>query len=154
MTSGDHIYDLVLFGVLGDLSRRKLLPALYQLEKAELLDEQTRIIGVARDSYSNEQFALEVKQSISQFVPSSQFNDEVWQRLSARLVYCEIDLTDKAGYQALAGLFKSNTEHSKRAVISYLATPPALFSNVMRRACECWLEPLSITRRVRKATRS
>ena len=48
--------DFAIFGVLGDLSRRKLLPSLYQLDKVGLLHEQTRIIGVARHEISRDEF--------------------------------------------------------------------------------------------------
>jgi len=87
MPSSEQIYDLVLFGVLGDLSRRKLLPALYQLEKAGLLEPSSRIIGVARDSLSEEQFREEVKASVTQFSPTAQFDEKDWQRMQARLHY-------------------------------------------------------------------
>ena len=52
--------DFVLFGTLGDLSRRKLLPSLYQLEKAELIHPDTTIVGVARHEMELEDYIAEV----------------------------------------------------------------------------------------------
>ena len=46
--------DLVMFGALGDLARRKLIPSLYQLEKAELIAPETTIVGVARQESTDE----------------------------------------------------------------------------------------------------
>ena len=54
MNGDKQACDFTIFGVLGDLSRRKLIPSLYQLDKAGLLDEDTRIIGVARHDLSQE----------------------------------------------------------------------------------------------------
>ena len=60
--------DLVIFGVLGDLSRRKLIPSLYQLEKAGLIESGTRIIGVARHVLSDEEFLARVSERLDAFV--------------------------------------------------------------------------------------
>mgnify|MGYP000619188290 CR=1 FL=1 len=53
--------DFVLFGTRGDLARRKLLPSIYQLEKADLLHADTKIIGVARQTFSLEEYIALVK---------------------------------------------------------------------------------------------
>ncbi len=60
--------DFTIFGVLGDLSRRKLIPSLYQLDKAGMLHEDTRIIGVARHDLEQDGFVDEVRESLSTFV--------------------------------------------------------------------------------------
>ncbi len=52
--------EIVIFGALGDLSRRKLLPSLYQLELAGLLNDDARIIAVARDELSLEEFSQQL----------------------------------------------------------------------------------------------
>lgn len=80
MTTAAECCDLILFGSLGDLARRKLLPALYQLEKAELFHDDSRIIGVAREALSADDFRERVKQSLKEFVTKEQIDDEVWQR--------------------------------------------------------------------------
>lgn len=123
MTTQAACCDFILFGSLGDLARRKLLPALYQLEKAELLHAETRIIGVAREPMSNDEYRKNVKQCLEKFVTKEQIADDVWQRFSEKLFYCEIDLADLEAYAALADLVDSTTH----TPISYFATPPSLF---------------------------
>ncbi|RWX48605.1 Glucose-6-phosphate dehydrogenase, NAD binding domain [Candidatus Electrothrix communis] len=51
--------DFIIFGVMGDLAQRKLLPSLYQLEKSGLLNYDTRIVGVARHELDQEAFQTE-----------------------------------------------------------------------------------------------
>ena len=64
MDSSFEACDFVLFGTKGDLSRRKLLPSLYQLEKAGLLHPDTTIVGVARQELTSEDYVDEVFQII------------------------------------------------------------------------------------------
>ncbi|MDN7124164.1 glucose-6-phosphate dehydrogenase [Pseudidiomarina terrestris] len=123
MTTAAECCDLILFGSLGDLARRKLLPALYQLEKAELLHAESRIIGVARDAMSAEDFRERVQQSLKEFVTKEQIDNEVWQRFAKKLHYCGLDLADLEAYDDLAQLVTPN----QRAPICYFATPPSLF---------------------------
>ena len=59
--------DFVLFGTNGDLARRKLLPSLYQLEKADLMHAETKVIGVARQDISTEEYVALVKENIEKF---------------------------------------------------------------------------------------
>lgn len=123
MTTAATCCDLILFGTLGDLARRKLLPALYQLEKAELLHQDSRVIGVARDAMSTDDYRARVRESLQQFVTKESIDEEVWQRFSAKLVYCAVDLADLEAYSALGDI----ADPVKRTPISYFATPPALF---------------------------
>ena len=64
MNDDKQACDFTIFGVLGDLSRRKLIPSLYQLDRAGLLHENTRIIGVARHDLSQEDFLNKVRESL------------------------------------------------------------------------------------------
>ncbi|RTE86283.1 MULTISPECIES: glucose-6-phosphate dehydrogenase [Gammaproteobacteria] len=132
MTSAEQKYDLVLFGVLGDLSRRKLLPALYQLERANLLDENSLIVGVAREELTEKQFQQEVKASLQRFIPVAEFDDSIWLRMAERLRYCELDLADSDGFQKLPSVLNNENNNSSRSVMSYLAVPPSLFAQVCK----------------------
>lgn len=123
MTISARCCDLILFGTLGDLARRKLIPALYQLEKAYLLNRDTRIIGVAREQLSGPDYQEWVKRQLKEFVIKEQIDDSVWQRFSEKLHYCALDLREIASYQTL----KEFTNSNACTPISYFATPPALF---------------------------
>ena len=115
--------DLILFGTLGDLARRKLLPALYQLDRAGLLHDASRIIGVARDGLSVSEYRQRVADSLGKFITKEPLDEAVVERFCARLSYCGIDLAELEAYAALT----DHVDSSSRTVISYFATPPALF---------------------------
>ncbi|TDF41508.1 glucose-6-phosphate dehydrogenase [Alteromonadaceae bacterium M269] len=116
--------DFVLFGTKGDLARRKLLPSLYQLEKAELIPEATKIIGVARQDYSLQEYLDIVLDSLKTF-SGEKVCEETWERLSAKIDYVQIDLTNEDSYQAL----KSHVDVN-RTMVCYFATAPSLFGNI------------------------
>ncbi len=122
-TAQNSACDLLLFGTNGDLARRKLLPALYQLEKAGLLAEQTRIIGIARNAFDQAGYRDMVKQNLSRFVKRETLDEEVWQRLAQRLYYVQLDLAKTEDYLQLTAL----VDPASRISVSYFATPPSLF---------------------------
>ncbi len=117
--------DLVLFGALGDLSRRKLLISLYRLENANLIEDDTRIIGVDRHAHDNAQFVDIAYKSLQAFL-SDELDEAVWQRFSARLGYVQIDLTQVEQYQKL----KTVTDSKARVLVNYFAVSPFLFKSI------------------------
>src|SRR5690554_5775131 len=112
MASTTPCCDFILFGTLGDLARRKLLPALYQLEKAELLHAETRILGVARDEIDADTFVQKVRQSLEKFVGSDNIDPPVWERFAARFDYCDVDLADVNAFATLAKQLSADPERS------------------------------------------
>ncbi len=119
--------DLILFGTKGDLARRKLLPALYQLERAGLLHADTRIIGVARDELSIDGYSELVESNLQKFVKEP-LDADVMARMKAKLHYVQIDLSKEQDYLKL----KAVTDISKRIPVSYFATAPSLFGNISK----------------------
>ncbi len=119
--------DLILFGTKGDLARRKLLPALYQLERAALLHADSRIIGVARDALTQDEYVELVEINLQKFIKEP-IETDVWLRLKAKLLYVQIDLTKEADYLQL----KEVTDPAKRIPVSYFATAPSLFGNICK----------------------
>ncbi|MEW6982969.1 glucose-6-phosphate dehydrogenase [Colwelliaceae bacterium 6471] len=117
--------EIIIFGVLGDLSRRKLLPALYQLDCAGLLNAESRIVGVARQEHELKEFAEIVEESLRTFI-SEELNKEVLQRFIARLVYQTLDFKAVASYKHLATTLTNG--HEKR--IYYFSTPPAIYGDI------------------------
>ena len=117
--------EMVIFGALGDLSRRKLLPALYQLDLAGLLHADTRIVGVARHEYTDKEFTDFVSENLTTFV-SEGLNEEVYQRFLTRLVYQQLDFKETNSYSALADtLAKGNDTR-----VYYFSTPPAIYGDI------------------------
>lgn len=119
--------DLILFGTKGDLARRKLIPALYQLEKSALLNPSSRIIGVARDAMSLSEYQDFVETNLTKFVKQG-IEAEVFERLKARLVYVQADLTQESDYEAL----KAVTSPESHIPVSYFATAPSLFGPICK----------------------
>lgn len=122
-TDSKYPCDFILFGTLGDLSCRKLLPALYQLERAQLLHPQTQIIGCGREELSLAAYIDFIKKKVQNFLTDT-INEEVWLRLTAKMSYCSIDFTDLNAYQKLADYVKPE----QNIAISYFAIPPALYA--------------------------
>lgn len=117
--------DLILFGTKGDLARRKLLPALYQLEKAGLLHIDSRITGVARDEMTLADYIELVETNLQKFVKEP-LDADVLTRLKAKLQYVQIDLTQADDYLKLTAV----TDIKSRIPVSYFATAPSLFGNI------------------------
>ncbi|WDE09667.1 glucose-6-phosphate dehydrogenase [Thalassomonas haliotis] len=117
--------EIVLFGALGDLSRRKLLPALYQLDLAGLLHPKSRILGVARTDMDIKGFSDFVETNLNEFVGEG-LNSEVLDRFLSRLVYQQLDFSQSAAFKNLAQALKQG--HKTR--IYYFSTPPAIYGAI------------------------
>lgn len=111
---------LLIFGVTGDLARRKLFTALYHLEAAGLLHTDTRITGIARSDMDNEGFVDHVLENLKRFTsrPQPLFLD----RLCQRLDYVSIDFNDSDHFSRLVPILDSGLPR-----IFYLATPAAIY---------------------------
>jgi glucose-6-phosphate 1-dehydrogenase len=118
--------DFVLFGTKGDLARRKLLPSLYQLEKADLIHAETKVIGVARQEYSQEEYLAIVKETVENFT-NEEICADTWAKFEARLTYVRVDMKNEASYKA----FKAHVD-PKRTMVCYFATPPSIFGDICR----------------------
>jgi glucose-6-phosphate 1-dehydrogenase len=126
-TPGAKACDFVLFGTKGDLARRKLLPSLYQLDKAGLLNVDTKVIGVAKDAFTHEEFNELVVKALREFV-KEELCEETLARFLTRCHYIGTNFTESEGYQA----FHELLEPSKRVMVSYFATPPSIFGDICR----------------------
>lgn len=117
--------DLVIFGALGDLSRRKLFISLFRLEKAKLIENDTRIIGIDRHEMQNDEFRETIHKSLQAFLNDT-IDQTVWSRFSARLSYLKIDLTQLDQYLRLHEI----TDGQSRVMVNYFAVSPFLFTNI------------------------
>ena len=127
-------FALIIFGITGNLSAIKLLPALYDLEEHGLLPEEVTIIGTARDAISREDFAKLFDNALHQENRHHQhpINPEVAKKLLSRISYMHGDLTDPKFYSKLKTELdqKQNSCPSCRNRIFYLATYPNLYQTI------------------------
>ena len=117
--------DLVLFGSHGDLARRKLIPSLYQLEKAELIAPESTVIGVARQESTDEGYVDLARESLEQFMKEP-IDNAVWERFARRLRYARIDLTQPDQY----GRLQAKLDQTQQETVHYFAVSPALFGSI------------------------
>lgn len=117
--------DLVIFGALGDLSRRKLLVSLYRLEKADLIIQDTHIIGIDRLPEDSSGFVAITLKSLLEFL-GEEIDNTVWTKFSSRLSYLKIDLTQPDQFQQLHTVIDQKT----RVMVNYFSVPPSLFKNI------------------------
>jgi glucose-6-phosphate 1-dehydrogenase len=117
--------DFTIFGVLGDLSQRNLLPSLYQLEKAGLLHTETRVIGVARHELGHDAFLEEIRAKLQTFVREP-LEPETTERLLARMRYVLINLDVPEEYKRLLEII----DQRMRVFVSYFSVAPSLFGPI------------------------
>ena len=117
--------DLVIYGALGDLSKRKLIISLYRLENANFLEADTRIIGVDLHDIESKAFVEIAHKSLEDFL-SDDIDRIVWKRFSARLSYLRIDLTKPEQYKQLNTVI----DQKSRIMVNYFAVSPFLFKNI------------------------
>lgn len=117
---------MVIFGASGDLTSRKLIPALYLQFQRGKLPETTRVVGVARSVFSDEQWRLELAESTQKFVKDA-FDNESWQRFAAGLFYVPGDINAEADFANLASRLSEVEQHKPTDRVYYVATMPQLY---------------------------
>jgi glucose-6-phosphate 1-dehydrogenase len=121
--------SIVIFGASGDLTARKLIPALYHLFKDQQMPPAFRIIGFARREKTDDSGAPNLPRWTS---PHQTADDAAWQKFSANVHYCMGDITDPAAYQKLEKQLGSfGTPALRSNVLFYLATMPSQFGQVV-----------------------
>jgi glucose-6-phosphate 1-dehydrogenase len=123
--------SIVIFGASGDLTARKLIPALYHLYQDQQMPAAFRVIGFARREKTDDSWRAELRAALDEFSRTKPVNDAVWREFAANVVYCQGDLTDAAAYQKLAALLDAFGDAALRQhLLFYLATPPSQFGEV------------------------
>ena len=122
---------IIIFGATGDLTNRKLLPALYKLEFENLLHKESRVIAFARKEKSDEEFRKEALKAIKKF---SRFdvNRKVWEKLANKVFYHQSEFEDIKGYNMLRRQIKKICSKSvgRCNKVLYLAAPPSSFGAI------------------------
>ena len=124
---------MVICGAAGDLTKRKLLPALYNLASNHLLPEQFAVVGFANRQWSHDMFRKQLSRDIREQLPG-EFQPDLWDWLLRRLYFTRGDLRDPEAYQRLKlVLAEVDAQHGTgSSCLYYLATPPGCFGEIVR----------------------
>jgi glucose-6-phosphate 1-dehydrogenase len=133
MPAHDEPFSLVIFGASGDLTRRKLMPALWSLYAGRTLPEPFAIVSTARTGMSDDEFRRRMREAIGEFARLQPPSEQVWERFAAALTYVAGDPTDPALYRrleaALGAIERSRPGPPSR--LYYCATPPSLYDDII-----------------------
>jgi glucose-6-phosphate 1-dehydrogenase len=123
---------LVIFGASGDLTHKKLMPALYALAVRRLLPPRIAIVGVARTEGDDDAWRDDMKGAVQQHARDP-FRDDVWDELSRRLHYVATDFADAGGEDKLHDLLGKLDEELDLGGnrVFYLAVPPPVFPTIV-----------------------
>jgi len=131
---------MVIFGATGDLTRRKLIPALYNLASQDLLSREFAVIGVGRDPLNTEEARRRVSEGFHQYA-TGPVDEDVWEWFVRRMHYVNGDFSDEATYGRLKeALEKVDKDHSTHGnFFFYLATAPQYFCDIVERLAHAGL---------------
>ncbi len=123
---------IVIFGASGDLTARKLIPALYHLFKDQQLPPEFRVVGFARREKTDESWRAELREDLTRFSRTQPVDDGAWAKFSQNLHYCRGDLNEPKAFQALSKILDGFEPKTLRQnLLFYLATAPSLFTEVV-----------------------
>jgi glucose-6-phosphate 1-dehydrogenase len=128
---------VVIFGASGDLTQRKLMPALYSLAYRRLLPERFAIVGAARSQETDDEFRERMKDAVQRFARDP-FRQDVWDELAAGMRYCALEFEDDAGEDELARVLRE--VDAQRGTLGnrvyYFAVPPSAIETLVREVAE------------------
>ena len=136
---------LVIFGANGDLTMRKLLPALYRLAYERRLPAGFAVIGNSRTSLTDDAFRKKMYDSVKQFLEDSAFDEDLWQEFARKLYYIAGDINDSACYTAIkAKLAEVEKDHATGGnILYYLSTQPSYYGPAIDHLGAAGLAPKS-----------
>ena len=133
-TAPDLPLDMIIFGGGGDLSARKLLPALYMAHLHGNLPPETRIIAVGRKDWTQEQYLAFMEEHSRPFVDKEALDPQAWDKFLALFAYVRIDIGAAGDYSRLCATARRGAQR-----VFYLATSPELFTTICDNLSACGL---------------
>ncbi len=118
---------IVIFGASGDLTRRKLIPALYSLAASGRLPPETAVLGTSRTAYTDDQFRRKLREAAGKYAAG--LDETAWNAFAERLCYEPGNITEAATYERLARRLASISETRQTGgnTLFYLATQPSRY---------------------------
>lgn len=127
---------IVIFGASGDLSKRKLLPALYDLFCAGSFNVQSQILGVGSNQWSDAEFRQTMREGAASSKDVDNFQEATWNNFAERLHYMTGDLQDLNTYRVIAGRLEQlsvvGDEQPIKNRLFYFSTPPSLAPAIVK----------------------
>ncbi|HUE82132.1 MAG TPA: glucose-6-phosphate dehydrogenase [Pyrinomonadaceae bacterium] len=124
---------IVIFGATGDLTKRKLIPALFRLSQQQLIPAEFAIVATARQQLSDEEFRARMRDALAQFADEP-VDESGWQSFAGSIFYVQGDFGDQATYsrlkEALEVIDRKRDTQGNR--VYYLATAPEYFGPIAR----------------------
>jgi len=119
-------HTVVIFGASGDLTSRKLIPAIYSLAQKGRLPKETRVVGVARTQFSHEAWRAELEKTTRKFT-GQEFDAAAWQKFAANIFYHPGDIDSAESFQTLKSFLAEIEGNGAATRVYYLATKPDLY---------------------------
>ena len=123
---------VVIFGANGDLTKRKLLPALYRLAWEGRLAPGFAVVGISRTALSDDEFREHMRESVEKYLEDSPFDEDLWRSFAQGLFYMAGDVSDQEMYRRLADCLKQ-VEQSRQTsgnILFYLSTQPSQYAPI------------------------
>lgn len=126
---------LVIFGATGDLTSRKLFPALYNLEREGFLPKNFACVGFARREKDNALFRSEMKEAVNSFSRNKPDEEGIWNKFENQIFYHVSEFHEDEGYQSLKKLLEELDQKfgTKGNRVFYLSTPPSYFPLIVEK---------------------
>lgn len=122
----------VIFGGTGDLTNRKLMPALYNLVQDNLLPEHFSVVSIGRKTKTEDEYRADIYESLNKF-SRTKIEDEIWETLRTKMHYFQFDFTDIANYSKLNAYLDEidGTTCAEGNRVFYLAVAPVYFETIV-----------------------
>jgi glucose-6-phosphate 1-dehydrogenase len=130
---------IVIFGASGDLTGRKLIPALYHLHREQQLPDPIRVVGVARREKSEVGWREELREALGRHSRTQPVDEASWLAFAANVHYCQGDMSDPATHGRLRERLEGFGPEVGRRILFYLAIAPSQFPVVVGRLDEAGL---------------
>ena len=135
---------IVILGGAGDLAKRKLLPALYQLMLDGLMPDGVDILGISREEMDDAAYRKLMHDAVKESKEITRFDEESWSRMSSRLHYTSGNLSDVKAYEQFGKRLAEVEAHrppERRNRMFYLSVPPSVFEPIARALSGSGLAP-------------
>src|SRR5215469_15651436 len=124
---------LVIFGASGDLAKRKLIPAIYELARQKMLSDKFVLVGFSRSEISDDQYRQECREAVMKFARTKPVDEAIWKRIEDRISYVRGDYGSQDDFNRLHDALARQDQKFGTAGnrLFYLSTPPNTFGPII-----------------------